>query len=56
MSILSLLTNSLEVKTKYILQGFEFERRIEDPELLVDALLEVSSAKMKTRNRAAIGI
>ena len=27
---------------------------IEDPELQVDALLETSSAKMKTRNRAAI--
>ena len=38
------------------LQAFKFERRIEDdPELQVDALLETSTAKMKTRNRAAIG-
>ena len=39
----------------YFLQAFELERRIENPELQVDALLETSSAKMKTRNRAAIG-
>ena len=37
------------------LQAFEFERRIEDPELQVDALLETFFAKMKTRNRTAIG-
>ena len=37
------------------LQAFEFEHRSEDPKLQVDALLETSSAKMKTRNRAAIG-
>ena len=36
------------------LQAFEFERLIEDPELLADALLETSSAKMKTRNCVAI--
>ena len=34
---------------------FEFEHRIEAQELQVDVLLETSSAKMKTRNRAAIG-
>ena len=38
-----------------VLQAFEFDRRIEDPELQVDVLLETSSAKTKTRNRAAIG-
>ena len=54
MSILSRLTYSLEVKLNIFLQAFEFERCIEDPELQVDALLE-TSAKMKTRNRAAIG-
>ena len=46
---------SLKVKLNIFLQAFKFERRIEDPELQVDALLETSSAKMKTRNRAAIG-
>ena len=56
MSILSPFTYSLEVKyINIFLQAFEFERRIEDPELQVDALQETSSAKMKTRNRAAIG-
>ena len=55
MSILSRLTYSLEVKLNIFLRAFEFERRIEDPELQVDALLKTSSAKMKTRNRAAIG-
>ena len=55
MSILSRLTYSLEVKLNMFLQAFKLERRIEDPELQVDALLETSSAKMKTRNRAAIG-
>ena len=55
MSTLSLLTYSLEVNLNIFLQSFVFERRIEDPELQVDALLETSSAKMKTRNRAAIG-
>ena len=55
MSILSRLTYSLKVKLNMILQAFEIERRIEDPELQVDALLEKSSAKLKTRNRAAIG-
>ena len=35
-------------------QAFEFERRIENLELQVDALRETSSAKMKTRNRAAL--
>ena len=55
MSILSRLTYSLEVKLNIFLQAFEFECRIEDPELQVDALLETSPSKMKTRNRAAIG-
>ena len=55
MSILSQLTYSLEVEQSIFLQTFVFERHIEDPELQVDALLETSSAKMKTRNRAAIG-
>ena len=55
MSIFSRLTYSLEVKLNIFLQGFKFEHRIEVPELQVDALLETSSANMKTRNRAAIG-
>ena len=55
MSILSQHTYSLEVKLNIFLPAFEFERRIEDLELQVDALLETSSAKMKTRNCAAIG-
>ena len=55
MSILSRLTYFLEAKLNMLLPAFEFERRIEDPELQVDALLETSSAKMKTRNRAATG-
>ena len=38
------------------LQALEFERRIEDPVLQVYALLKASSAKIKTRNRAAIGL
>ena len=54
MSILSRLTYSLEVKLNMFLQAFKLERRIEDLELQVDALLEMSSAKMKIRNRAAI--
>ena len=56
MSILSRLTYSLEVKLNIFLQSFKFERCIEDPELQVDdPELEASFAKMKTRNRAAIG-
>ena len=55
MSTLSRLTYSLEVNLNSFLQAYVFERRIEIPELQVDALLETSSAKMKTRNRAAIG-
>ena len=51
MSVLSRLTYSLEVNLNIFLQEFEFERRIEDLELQV----EMSSATMKTRNRAAIG-
>ena len=54
MSMLSRFTYSLEVKQNISLQEFEFERRIEDPELQVDVLLETSSAKMKTRNRGAL--
>ena len=50
MSILSRLMYSLKVKLNILLQAFEYERRIEDPELPVNALLETSSAKMKTRN------
>ena len=48
MSILSRLRYSLADKLNIFLQAFEFERRIEDPELQVDALPETSSAKMKT--------
>ena len=55
MCTLSRLTYSLEVKLNIFLKAFEFERRIEDPELQVDALLETYSAKKKTRNRAIIG-
>ena len=54
MSIVSRLTYSLEVKLNICLEAFEFEHRIEDLELQVDALLETSSAKMKTQYRAAI--
>ena len=54
MNLLSRLTYSLKVKPNIFLQRFEFERRIEDPELQVDALLVTSSAKMKIRKRAAI--
>ena len=43
MSILSRFTYFLEVKQNIFLQAFEFERRIEDPELQVDALLEILS-------------
>ena len=46
---------SLEVERNIFLQAFEFERCIQDRELQVDALLETSSAKMKTQNHAAIG-
>ena len=53
MSILSRLMYSLKVKLNIFLQALEFERRIEDLELQVDALLEMS-AKTKTRSRAAI--
>ena len=37
------------------LQAFVFERRIEDPELQVDALPETSFAQIKTRSRIDIG-
>ena len=52
MSLLSRLTYSLEIKLNVFLQAFKIELRIEDLELQVDALLEMSFAKMKTRNRA----
>ena len=55
MSILSRLTYFLEVRLNIFLLAFEFERHFEDPELQVDALPKTSSAKMTTRNRAAIG-
>ena len=55
MSILSRLAYSLKIKLNKFLQAFEFERRFDDSELQVDALLETSSAKIKTRNRAAMG-
>ena len=51
MSLLSRFTYCLEVKLNIYLEAFEFERRIEDPDMQLNALLEVSSAKMKTRNR-----
>ena len=55
MSILSRLTYFVVVQLNIFLQAFEFEGRIEDPQLQFDALLETSSAKMKTRNCAAVG-
>ena len=55
MSILSQLKYFLEVKLNLFLQTFEFEQRIEDPELQVDASLKTSSAKMKTQNHATLG-
>ena len=54
MSILSRLTYSLEVKQNIFLLAFECERRIQDPELQVDALLETSSAKMKLKRTLLI--
>ena len=53
MSILSRLTYSLK-NLVYFLQAFELKRRIEDPKLQVDALLE-TFVEIKIRNRAAIG-
>ena len=53
MSILSRLTYSLVLKLNMFLPVFEFERRIGDPELQINALAETSSAKMNTQNRAA---
>ena len=55
MSVLSQFMYFLEVKLNIFLLAFEFERRIEDPQLQVDPLLEKSSAMMKTRNLAAVG-
>ena len=40
MSILSRLTYSLEVILNIFVKAFEFERRIEDSKLQIDALLE----------------
>ena len=45
----------LEVKVNIFFRAFEFKLRIEDLELQVDALLETSSANMKTQNHAATG-
>ena len=39
----------------YSLLAFESERRIENPNLQVDALTEASSEKTKARSRAALG-
>ena len=39
MSIFSRLEYSLQVKLNIFLQAFQFERRIEDPELQIDDLL-----------------
>ena len=55
MSLLTRLVYSLEVKLNIFLQVLEFERPMQNPELQVDALIETSSAKMKTQNRVAIG-
>ena len=46
---------SILSRLNIFLQAFQFERHIEHLELQVDDLLETFSAKMKTRNRAAIG-
>ena len=54
MSILTRLVYSLEVKLNVFLQVLEFELPMQEPELQVDALIETSSAKIKTRNRVAI--
>ena len=54
MSVLSRLTYYLEVKPNTVLQAFALDRRIENPEFQVDASLETSSAKIISRNRAAI--
>ena len=54
MSILTRFVYSLEVKLNVFLQVLKFERPMQDPELQVDALLETSSAKIKTQNRVAI--
>ena len=37
------------------LQAFEFEQRIQNPNLQVDSMLKTSFAKQKAFNRAAIG-
>ena len=55
MSILTRLVYFLEVKLNVFLQVLEFERPIQEPELQVNALIETCSAKIKTRNRFAIG-
>ena len=54
MSILTQLVYSLEVKLNLVLQVLEFEHPMQDPDLQVNALIETSSAKIKTRNRIAI--
>ena len=55
MSILTRLVYFLEVKLNLFLHVLEFKRPMQDPKLQVDALIETSSAKIKTRNRIAIG-
>ena len=55
MSILTRLVYSLKVKLNLFLQVLEFKRPMQDLKLLVDASTETSSAKIKTRNRVAIG-
>ena len=55
MSILLRLTYYIEIKLNIFLQAFEVKRRIAVTGLQVNSSLETSSAKMKTRNRAAAG-
>ena len=55
MSILTRLVYSLEVKLNIFLQVLELEHPMQEPEMQVSALIETSSAKIKTRNRVAIG-
>ena len=55
MSIVTRLVYSLEVKLNLFLHVLEFKRPMQDPKLQVDALIETSFAKIKTRNSIAIG-
>ena len=54
MSKLTQLVYSLKVKLNLFLQVLEIKRPMQDPKLQVDALIETSFAKIKTRNRVAI--